>query len=448
MILYLISISLGWFTNSLQTVLDNSESIIISSNDNLQISLSSDEVNWSNHIDIDNELSLIDVSSDGNTFICPNELDSNYNIIDDIDTFTILTNSSISNHNDYVYSINLSFKTNNKMDVFFGNNGLSESFLLPREDINGNNLNRVSYYSYSNPFSRDGISGAMRVAFYEVMDEYEIVLTNGDTFNQYVSSGVVINDCNHVNNQLVINFSDGSSININDNNSEIESLEKNNTNIYVLKNLWIPNPNYELYYVNNEAFYNVNGNREESYKYLKNENNNIVLSEFNVDDYLSFITVGNNVASNINDSYQNNSFKLLEFYDTLDFVIKKMVIRIWVEGTDRESNVACDCGKVKFALSFLGINKNDNITLFNSSGNVNLLDDNNKMVLYSNRDEVLYFYGHRDEDILGMEYTINGIDWFDYDNSVSIGDYNKIYVRMKETNICYHSNTIEIIISL
>ena len=445
LIIYFVYVSLSWFTDEYEALVTSNDAIILSSGENLEISLTSDEENWSNYIELNDEINLIDASSDGNNFVTMKSLNSN-NEVDYSNSESLeVLNPNSDKFNKYVYELDLSFRTSSEMDVSFGSNTFSESSVYPLEEIFSNDLERRSYFGLV-PFSRDGISGASRVAFYEVMDVYRFNLTDSSHLDFYVSAKEVLSLESFNNNKYVYKVSDGNVIEfvVND-GVEVSSYNKIYSNINVLKNIWIPNANYELSYSGNVASFNTNGEREDSYNYLSLNNNNIILNSFNENTLANLFTINNNYAS-INNSimYLNNANKLLEFKNNNTKVIKRMVIRIWIEGTDRECDIACDAGMIKFNLAFLGLDKEENIKIYNNISDLSLLDDNNKLVLYSSRDEYLYYYGARDEVCNNLEYTLNGIDWYLYNGAVDLSNYDIVYVRVKETNDKYRSNIIAI----
>ena len=118
------------------------------------------------------------------------------------------------------------------------------------------------------------------------------------------------------------------------------------------KMVWVPNANYELT-SNSEGVLdiNYNGTVEGSYKYL-NVVDGIVTegNEYGVWDNNLIVTGNSNLAT---DESVNDAMPILSFTEAGEE--KKLVIYIWIEGSDREANTVLSGGSFKYDLKLTGI---------------------------------------------------------------------------------------------
>lgn len=129
-----------------------------------------------------------------------------------------------------------------------------------------------------------------------------------------------------------------------------------------LNMLWIPNDTYELY---NEAgasaSFRANGTREASYKYYSLVNNAYVLNTYPASDiYTRKLVPGSTNTTVTSQGLCSNLVTLTKANEEDEFYTGTVVVRIWIEGTDRESRIALSGGKVSIHLVFVGYTKTMN----------------------------------------------------------------------------------------
>lgn len=172
-----------------------------------------------------------------------------------------------------------------------------ESYLDPQNPLLGGNM-------FGN-FSRDFIAGAMRVAFIEVTED-----------------------------------------------------ETSGTEQYDLKMIWAPHPSYQLSKSSGGVYtFTQNGTRE-TYYYTEYVDGEYVKKEYTSDDFASGKFVAGNTHADISNG--GESAVLFSTNPTAgQFDYKRMIIRIWFEGTDREASEALAGGKISAKLKFTGVNKSE-----------------------------------------------------------------------------------------
>lgn len=449
-VILLIYQSYAWFEKEKDVNLTNEDNCLIMSSANLEISV--DGINYYNDINLDVTDSLVDVTSNGIDFYYPENLNEEDDVdILDYDNLRLISNGDLD-YSNYVKEVEISFRTTEKMNVYLNDN----SFVLAKEAINSINPDRPSLYSGNNVFTQDGIAGAVRVCFLEEMDEYTIVTNLSRVFKINVSHGETITNFYRRKDKCYVNISDDQVFQLNiDDYEEIDEYFKSKT-YYEIKCLWIPNDHYELSYNNTIASFNQNGQRETfrgrntlPYGYLTKENSQIVEEIYEESDYANYITVGNNLlSSNANGFMINDSIKLLEFNNSNKLVTKKIIVRIWFEGTDRECDKALGNGQIKYQLSFTGINKNNNCYFYNRNDIVELGD--NEDILYYTNGHFQSFNGnvnYASDGNMNLQFSYNGIDIFDYNPNYDFSIKNYVYVRIKETEDTLPSNFVRVSIN-
>lgn len=210
---------------------------------------------------------------------------------------------------DYL-DFDLWFKNDSPISLFLEENsivypecGTEESKLIYDSSNPSANINDIVRISAYGDFSRDLISGAVRVAFIEYLYDEET-----DTYTLDTSPNLV----------------------------------------------WAPNPGYEIVLEGDHFFADLNSTNSQNYNYIK------VFSTTNFAQNRV-----NNLKDNVNASYNtrsSNGDPILLTIDTVPGVEKKagLKIRVWVEGNDREAIQALKGGLFKFNLSFLGLHKEEN----------------------------------------------------------------------------------------
>ncbi|MBE7064921.1 MAG: hypothetical protein E7384_03795 [Ruminococcaceae bacterium] len=238
-------------------------------------------------------------------------------------------------------------------------------------------LNGESYISPTNPtlggnmfgnFSRDYIAGATRVAFIEVTDNVE---TGAEEYD--------------------------------------------------LKMIWAPNPKYQLSKSTGGIYtFTVNGSRE-TYYYTVYEDGEYVKKAYTSDDFATSRFLAGNTGADI-----SNGGESAVLFSTNpaagEFDYKKMKIRIWFEGTDREASEALAGGKVAAKLKFTGLNK-----AVPSEENLNALDAVEYDVSSKSLTGVLS----------GMAFSTDGYTWTAYnDAKPNLPNFDSgmiVYLRYNET---------------
>ena len=430
----------SWFEAQKDVNITNEDNCLVMSSGNLEISV--DGVNYYNSINLNILDEMMDCTSNGIDFYYPISLDEFDNVpMNDPDNLVYLDKSE-SEYSNYVKEFFINFRTTEPMEVY-----LSDlSYVSARENISGNNIERVSRYS-SVPFSEDGIAGAIRVAFIEEVDEYVLLtnLNNEHVFN--ITSGEEIVDFNIANNICELFISDGNVITIKFEDDEaIDDVFLRYRKKEVVKNLWIPNDKYELSYAIDGANFSTNGSREvfldgNPYGYLKKSNNIIEKVPFTSLDYLNYVTVGSNLLHKYSGYYLINDAKpLLKFNNSNTLVTKKLIVRIWFEGTDRECDKAVGHGEVKYQLSFSGINKLSNYYLYGNRDDISVLLSTDDIIrktgdTFTSFNDLIEYNVYHNQN---LEFSYNGIDIFDI-NDVNF-NLEYVYVRIKETEIKKASN--------
>lgn len=404
--------SFAWFVFGNTASIETSNNLVITSGNNLEIALYDEltgdviavngeafgnEIHLNTHYgdnsDIETERmeSYPDITGDGKVFYFPTVLDEHDQPMTSADTFRqIRTEAKVdgvknADRDMYYITVCLQFRTTAAMDVYLAQG----SYVLGASELTGVSPDNASVFGN---FSRDAIAGAARVAFLEDV--------NG---------------------------------------------------VPTLKNVWIPNDKYELSYdpVTAEdkaaawypdkiietnaaheeiiANFKVSGNREADIGYMQKKQDSSVMDmiSYTVDDYLNrSVTLGSDMLASSGTSEHvpmiNNAPKLLSF--TAEEIqanggsmTKKMIVRIWIEGTDRESDKATVGGELKYKLNFVGINKSVEVTKPNVTLNGNVLEGI--------------------PEGMTVQYSYNGIDWSSYEgNQLSdTAGHSVIYVRYAET---------------
>lgn len=180
--------------------------------------------------------------------------------------------------------------------------------------------------------------------------------------------------------------------------------------------LWVPNSTYE--YVgtdeNDNPKVNVAGTPEESYNYIKVENN-IVASADAIGAWSNVST--NNLAT---DTEVGEAIPILEFEEAGQ--VKDLTIYIWIEGTDRESKTPFSGGILGYSLKLIGLPKS-------AATDTAAIDD----IVFKNGELVYSSTGK----VAGGEvlYSYDNENWTTYNatNPDLAKKSEVLYVRMRET---------------
>lgn len=177
-----------------------------------------------------------------------------------------------------------------------------------------------------------------------------------------------------------------------------------------LKFIWAPNKFYELVENNDYYTFEINSNNIQKYEYLTINNNTIIPLKLN--------KIKDEINANYDSLNSNGDYSL----GKLEGEEKPyaLIVRIWIEGQDRDALEPLKSGKFKTNFFFAGITKEDNPNIPDVYLEENIVTGITKK----------------------MEYSLdNGMNWIDYDNQVV---KKPILVRYKETAYTFASEYIEI----
>ena len=399
MILYIVILSgaavftLAWFVFDETATIKTADNMQITAGTKLEIALVEDgkDLEWGQLIACNTPTTLPDITGNGSVFYFPKVLTEDDNTFDSADTFYKITDAS-SDKNSYFITVHLRFRTTLPMEVY-----LSEDSFVSGLSANlvGENVDNKSIFG---DFSRDGIAGAVRVAFIE---------------------------------------------------KDPTAMEE-----YTLKNIWIPNDKYQITYTDDQAGNEVDhkaefttdgareytilddGTKQFQYGYMAESGENMTFIPWTLDDYTSHrVTLDSQSLAVHNDGgtqWINDAAPLITFYED-DFkegiAERELIIKIWIEGTDREADKAFTDGQLKYNFSFVGINKES----FESS-NAEL----NAKKIVSDGQKLYYQMGETREEIVTsnlLQYSYNGIDWNSYSGLLEAegnSSYKYVYVRYAE----------------
>lgn len=324
-----------------------------------------------------------DITGDGVDFYCPIVLDTYDETLEDPSTFTYVNDTDEKDK--YYITVDLKFRTSNAVKVYLSNESevIGPNINTPVQELPDGNK------ALSGNHSRDGIAGAVRVAFVE----------------------------------------------------NVNSTEPS-------AKIWIPNDTYELIETQSgTSFSTISDNREvfTSVTTVLNEEKSVKISypygyqKKSGDKMKSFywsdldycngkVVVGNNLASVADENTPamvNDATPILDFTDNEDGRVqeKSVSIRIWVEGTDREADKALLGGMLQYKFKFISFEKPEN-------ENEGTLDS----IRYNSESRTFYSAGGN--SLQGLQYSFNGIDWYDYSSAIDkvlIDKFDDIHVRFKET---------------
>ncbi len=356
----------AWFITSRTASIKTSEDMVITAGQQLEISMTDSSAGWGSTVGVPvPEMAIPDITGNGVNFYFPTTLDSNdMPIMSDASTFMDVSDNP---DGEYYIEYKVSFRTAAQTKVYLSN----QSSIIPKDLDSADDL--------TGTVSKDILAGAVRVAFLEEVNEGE----------------------------------------------------------YVTRAIWIPNDGYQISKTGDGYTFVKDGHREDSYGYLSVGNDQVTSHAWGTDDFRTGkVIVGTTAlassAKTDEDGNQisamtNGGAPLLTFDGGTEKTEKTLVIRIWLEGTDREAVTDLVGGQFSYKLDFISISKTDGD---NTLGAVTWSETENKL------------NGVEGKNVL---YSFNAIDWMPYSNQIEGSDgYDVIYVREKETatKICGAVNAI------
>lgn len=360
-----VTATLSWFIFDKTASIESDGNMQVTAGSRLEITLNygEDAETWGDDFTVStDEKAYPDITGNGKDFYFPTALDKNDSTFNSADTFHKI---ELAEANNYYITVNVTFRTTANTSVYLAN----DSYVSPI-NLNVTDENKSVY----GDISRDGIAGAVRVAF----------------------------------------------------------IDTSAASDEALKNIWIPNDKYELGYdENGNAVFNENGERESSYGYQLVSNGTVESFTYTPEEYANLVTVGTAgaLASPSTETVPaqiNQAKELLTFDGNGTMQTKTLTVRIWIEGTDREADKALAGGKLKYKFNFICIDKtmNDNEA---NVGKIALTADN-KLAF---NDETL------DANTLKnvAEYSVNGLEWTTYTGEALTfqSTDEAVCVRYKET---------------
>lgn len=344
--------TVAWFVSGQTASIKTSDDMVIRAGEQLEISI--DGENWMSSIGLPTGNQVIpDITGDGANFYYPTALDSNDEpIMSDASTFLDVSDNP---NGEYYIELKVKLRTAAQTKVYLSN----ESYIRPK-DLTGKN-------DLSETVSKDILAGAVRVCFFE------------------------------------------------------EGKEESD------RAIWIPNAHYELVSNGSGFSFRENGKREEKYRYLLPDTATNKMTEhvWGIDDFKTGkVMVGDAALAspaqtdedgNKISAMTNGGSAILSFDGGSEMTEKTLVIRIWLEGTDREAHTTLVGGAFDYNLSFISVNeKNNNNPL------ASVKWENNQLT------------GIPDD--VSVLYSFDAIDWHTYSNMISdAGARTTMYVRAKET---------------
>lgn len=364
--------SVAWFATNNKVEVAPTDDISITADS--RVEFSTDGEVWGSSLQITpNITQYADVSGDGIDFWFPRYLsDSDEVDLGNRDAFEHVNTLEEGKSDPYFITLRLKARCASALDLYLdgtSEDGKCASYVAPKETTPIQGEGGISAYTRPSPLnpelSADHIAAATRVAFVEMVEGVE-----------------------------------------------------------VLKTLWIPNDKTQLYY-DSDGIPRINSAGErEAYGYLRLNEDEMENYTYSVEDMLSgSIIVGDPQSQEAVDTGEAiipptiGMNKPILSFDGAKLEEKELVIRIWIEGTDREANAALNGGDMIYKFAFTGIVKDtyeEQELTYNDNG---------------------LFYGS--DAATDLVYSINGIDWLSYSNETlknAIGDdVSKFYVRKKET---------------
>lgn len=204
-----------------------------------------------------------------------------------------------------------------------------------------------------------------------------------------------------------------------------------------LKMLWAPNSQYQLIQNGNGTYAFKSGENGDSvpetayYYYGEDEEGKLVQQEVSADAYASKQFVVDSTGANNGNSGNSPVLLSLDPENEGEYAQKTVKIRIWFEGTDRESHQALAGGNVNVKLKFVGIAKETDTEKQNAINNIGFNQNNSSVS------------GMAD----GMVFSTDGREWTEYNsespNLPVLESGSSIYIKYPETDTHYETDYVK-----
>jgi len=127
---------------------------------------------------------------------------------------------------------------------------------------------------------------------------------------------------------------------------------------------WIPNTSYELTYTSGAttATFNESGTKETNYYYINGTTDLTEYTESVYDYYTGDVILNSTLATAQTQGNSKTLVTLSDYDSTTLYYSASIIMKVWIEGTDRESMIPLSGGKVKMKFLFLGSTKTLNST--------------------------------------------------------------------------------------
>ncbi len=375
-IVLLVSSTIAWFYLSSDVEVDYGSILQVEAGNALEISVDQGE-SYSGRIKLtEGNLGarLIDITGDGINLFSPQNIDE-MGVPSDFQNAEIAKvqdNGSVTG--DYL-KYEIWFRSVQPLDVFLS----GSSFIDPKSTSEDN----ANLYG---KFSKDFISGAIRLSVTEIQD-------------------------------------DGSE---------------------VLKLLWAPNPQVELI-AGSKGTYTLNPNSEnrEQYYITEKEGSNYNQYPITSSDYANkWFVAGSTNATDLN-AASSPILTTLSQKDGEEFCTSKLVLRIWFEGTDREASQALSGGAVNMNFKFTGMQKKHNTEL---QGQINAIGYSNGV--YTNIDAIGTRPVEQGEEKDTLLYSTDGYTWKTYTSVAALPTKGTVFFKGAEKNNYYETACKKIVLSV
>ncbi len=260
----------------------------------------------------------------------------------------------------------LDVRSSSKMDLYLGS--LSE---IAPMFANGEEKNQLD----NAPYSKGNIAGAVRVAFFEVSYNDQDQPTIGEPI------------C-----------------------------------------VWAPNSKTELKITDGVPSVTYSGTPEASYSYYKNTTETVTYTDDDIKNGKLILAESNELCTADNGAAAiNKSPCLLSFTEEGTLQVKHLLIRIWFEGTDRESNSLFNGGKVQYKISLAGVMPKAE----QPQASIDALN----ALTFTQASAGVYSFGGSYDPTLFI-YSKDGINWSQLGSGATFSQEaaaSKVYVRLCET---------------